>query len=77
MVSDAQSHTEEDKKRREEIEARNRADTLVYTTEKTLAENKEKLPATRRRGGGEGARGGAARRCRRAGARRSRPRPRT
>jgi molecular chaperone DnaK len=45
MVSDAQSHTEEDKKRREEIEARNRADTLVYTTEKTLSENKEKLPA--------------------------------
>jgi molecular chaperone DnaK len=45
MVSDAQSHTEEDKKRREEIEARNRADTLVYTTEKTLSENKDKLPA--------------------------------
>jgi molecular chaperone DnaK len=45
MVSDAQSHTEEDKKRREEIEARNRADTLIYTTEKTLSENKEKLPA--------------------------------
>ena len=45
MVSDAQSHTEEDKKRREEIEARNRADTLVYTTEKTLTENKDKLPA--------------------------------
>ncbi len=45
MVSDAQSHTEEDKKRREEIEARNHADTLVYTTEKTLSENKDKLPA--------------------------------
>ena len=45
MVRDAQSHTDEDKKRREEIEARNRADSLVYTTEKTLAENKEKLPA--------------------------------
>jgi molecular chaperone DnaK len=45
MVGDAQSHTEEDKKRREEIEARNRADTLVYTTEKTLSENKDKLPA--------------------------------
>ncbi|HSD65805.1 MAG TPA: Hsp70 family protein, partial [Vicinamibacteria bacterium] len=44
MVSDAQSHTEDDKKRREEIEARNRADSLVYTTEKTLAENKDKLP---------------------------------
>jgi molecular chaperone DnaK len=45
MVSDAQSHADEDKKRREETEARNRADTLVYTTEKTLAENKEKLSA--------------------------------
>jgi len=44
MVHDAQSHTAEDKARREEIETRNRADTLVYTTEKTLAENKDKLP---------------------------------
>jgi molecular chaperone DnaK len=46
MVGDAQSHTEDDKKRREEIEVRNRADSLVYTTEKTLAENKDKLPAS-------------------------------
>jgi molecular chaperone DnaK len=46
MVGDAQSHTEEDKKRREEIEAKNRADTLVYTTEKTLSENKDKLAAS-------------------------------
>jgi molecular chaperone DnaK len=45
MVREAQSHTDEDKRRREEIEARNRADSLVYTTEKTLAENKDKLPA--------------------------------
>jgi len=45
MVADAQSHAEEDKAQREAIEARNRADTLVYTTEKTLAENKEKLSA--------------------------------
>jgi molecular chaperone DnaK len=45
MVREAQSHTDEDKKKREEIEARNRADALVYTTEKTLAENKEKLSA--------------------------------
>ena len=44
--SDAQSHAEEDKQRREEIEARNRADALVYTTEKTLAENRDKLPAS-------------------------------
>jgi molecular chaperone DnaK len=45
MVREAQSHTDEDKRKREEIEARNRADSLVYTTEKTLAENKDKLPA--------------------------------
>jgi molecular chaperone DnaK len=45
MVSDAQSHAEDDKARREATEARNRADTLVYTTEKTLGENREKLAA--------------------------------
>jgi len=45
MVSDAQSHAEEDKERREATEARNQADTLVYTTEKTLTENREKLAA--------------------------------
>jgi molecular chaperone DnaK len=45
MVKDAQAHTDEDKKRRDEVEARNRADSLVYTTEKTLAENRDKLGA--------------------------------
>ena len=45
MVRDAQSHADEDKQRREEIEIRNRADALVYSTEKTLVENREKLPA--------------------------------
>jgi molecular chaperone DnaK len=43
MVKDAASHTEEDKKKREEIEVRNQADSLVYTTEKTLSENRSKL----------------------------------
>jgi molecular chaperone DnaK len=43
MVSDAQSHAEEDKARREATETRNQADTLVYTTEKTLSENRDKL----------------------------------
>jgi molecular chaperone DnaK len=43
MVTDAQSHAEEDKKRREEIEARNRLDGLIYSTEKTFNENREKL----------------------------------
>jgi molecular chaperone DnaK len=45
MVSDAQSHADDDKRKREETEARNRADSLIYTTEKTLSESKEKVPA--------------------------------
>ena len=44
MVREAESHADEDRKRREEIEARNRADSLVYQTEKLLHENREKLP---------------------------------
>jgi molecular chaperone DnaK len=40
---DAESHAEEDKKRREEVEARNKADNAVYTTEKMLKENGDKL----------------------------------
>ncbi|MGW5792690.1 molecular chaperone DnaK [Saccharopolyspora sp. NPDC003752] len=45
MVKDAEAHADEDKKRREEAEARNQAETLVYQTEKVLKENDEKLPA--------------------------------
>jgi len=44
MVQEAAAHEVEDKKRREEIERRNRLDNLCYTLEKTLAENKDKLP---------------------------------
>ncbi|MEG9514874.1 Hsp70 family protein, partial [Saccharopolyspora indica] len=44
MVKDAEAHADEDKKRREEAEARNQAETLVYQTEKVLKENDEKLP---------------------------------
>jgi molecular chaperone DnaK len=44
MVKDAQAHADEDQKRRDEIESRNRADSLIYTTEKTLKENRDKLP---------------------------------
>ncbi len=43
MRTEAESHTEEDKKRLAEIEARNRCDSLVYQTEKLLKENREKL----------------------------------
>ncbi len=45
MVRDAAAHTEEDRKRREEIEAKNRLDSLVYSSEKTFSENKGKLAA--------------------------------
>jgi len=44
MVKDAQAHAEEDKKRKEEVEVRNQADSLVYSTEKLLTENRAKLP---------------------------------
>ncbi len=43
MVKDAEQHADEDKKRREMAEARNQLDTLVYTTEKTMNEHKDKL----------------------------------
>jgi molecular chaperone DnaK len=43
MVKDAQSHSAEDKQRREEIEAKNRLDSLIYASEKTFNENRGKL----------------------------------
>ena len=45
MVKDAESHAEEDKKRRQVVEARNTADSLIHTTEKTLAEHGATLVA--------------------------------
>src|SRR3954463_5099660 len=43
MVRDAEAHAEEDRKRREEAEVRNQADTLVYQTKKLLNEQGEKI----------------------------------
>jgi len=43
MVRDAEAHAEEDRRRREEAEVRNQADTLVYQTEKLLKEQGEKI----------------------------------
>ena len=43
MSKDAESHSEEDRKYREEVEAKNKADSLVYATEKTLKENRDKI----------------------------------
>ncbi len=45
MSREGERHKEEDEKRRKEIGTRNRAEGLVYSTEKTLNENREKLPA--------------------------------
>jgi molecular chaperone DnaK len=45
MMRDAEQHAEEDKKRRDEAEVRNQAETLVYQTEKFVKDNDEKLPA--------------------------------
>jgi len=44
MVRDAQAHAEEDKKRKDEIEIRNHADNLAYSTEKMLKEIGDKVP---------------------------------
>ena len=45
LVRDAQTHTEEDKKRRKAAEAKNQADTLLYQTEKNLKEHGDKVSA--------------------------------
>jgi molecular chaperone DnaK len=45
MVKDAQGHAAEDQTRRELVDARNQADALAYQVEKTINENREKLPA--------------------------------
>ena len=45
MVRDAEAHADEDKKKREAIEARNHADSMVYTTEKSLKEYGDKIDA--------------------------------
>jgi len=43
MVKESEAHSEEDKKRRQSVEARNRGDSLVYNTEKILAEHGDKV----------------------------------
>jgi molecular chaperone DnaK len=46
MVKDAEAHASEDKTRRELIDARNQADSLAYSVEKTVNENRDRLPAS-------------------------------
>ena len=45
MVKDAEAHAEEDKKRRELVEAKNQAEALIHATERTLGEAGDKVPA--------------------------------
>ena len=45
MVRDAEQYADEDRKRKESVEARNHADSAVYSTEKFLSENGDKIPA--------------------------------
>ncbi|PHQ69558.1 MAG: molecular chaperone DnaK [Paracoccus sp.] len=45
MVQDAEKNAEEDKKRKNSIEAKNQADALIYSTEKSLKEHGDKIPA--------------------------------
>ena len=45
MVNEAQTHAEEDKSKKEAVESRNQADSMVYSTEKSLKEHGDKLDA--------------------------------
>jgi len=45
MVKDAEAHADEDKNRKEEVEVRNTADSLIYSTDKTISELGDKVPA--------------------------------
>jgi molecular chaperone DnaK len=44
MMRDAETHSDEDKRKREAIEIKNRLDSLIYQTEKTITDNREKIP---------------------------------
>ena len=45
MMRDAEAHAEDDRKRRESVEMRNQADSFAFSTEKTMKENEDKIPA--------------------------------
>ena len=48
MVQDAEAHADEDRKRREEADVRNQAESTVYQTEKFVSENADKIPADKK-----------------------------
>ena len=45
MTKEAEAHAEEDRIKKEKIEAKNNADSLIFTAEKSLADAKDKVPA--------------------------------
>jgi len=49
MVDDAEEHAEEDRKKREEVDARNQAETLAYTTEKAMKDHGDKLDSKKQK----------------------------
>ena len=49
MVKDAESHAEEDKKRKDEIEVRNQVDSLAYSTEQTVKDLGDKVPEAQKK----------------------------
>ncbi|MDR1996957.1 MAG: molecular chaperone DnaK [Candidatus Margulisbacteria bacterium] len=49
MRKEAEAHAEEDKKNKEQIDARNEADALIYSADKMLVDNKDKVPADRKK----------------------------
>jgi len=49
MVREADQHADDDKRRRDEVESRNRLDSLIYSTDKLIKENQEKLPEAQRK----------------------------
>jgi molecular chaperone DnaK len=44
MVKDAEEHADEDKKRKEDVEVKNKGDSLVFQAEKALKDHKDKIP---------------------------------
>jgi len=46
MIKDAELHSEEDKKRKAQVEAKNQLDTLIYSTEKSMVDMKDKIDAS-------------------------------
>ena len=57
MAKDAESHAADDRKAKDQIEARNRADAMVYNVEKTLKEHRDKVGADDAKNIEDGARG--------------------